>query len=230
MSHCDKARKSTATHKLAKTALHSRNIHQTILIGPPGTAKTSIAVKFAIDALNNKDYERIVCLRPAKGFGEESGFLPGTEREKLEPWARPILDLLAENGFPKGTVEYLEKSKTLEFATVEYSQGRTFHKAVIIVDEAQNLSYNQLYVLATRLGMYSKLIICGDTRQVADGFLESGLQEFLDMVEFTDLPVNVIKFTAEDVVRSEGCYKTVVADIAWAAHKAGKNVTAKLPD
>jgi phosphate starvation-inducible PhoH-like protein len=102
---------------------------------------------------------------------------------------------------------------------LEHIQGLTWDNALVIVDEVQNTTFEQLKVLVTRMGKYSKLVLCGDIAQTSPLFKGSGLAEFIRMVEILDLPVHTIHFTREDVLRSEQCKLMIGAFEDWEARK-----------
>lgn len=204
----------TENHKLYYQALRDKKMYPTLAYGSAGTGKTYGAVAAAYEALMNKQVERIICTRPNISFAKESGHLPGNEREKLLPWIRPILQhfgVFANHHF----IEDLEKRGKLVFYPLEHIQGLTFDNSFVILDECQNLSFKQLMVFLQRTGEYSKVVLCGDIAQVSPMFKGSGLAEFIEMVEYFDLPVHRIHFTRDDIVRSGVCKQFVIAEEDW---------------
>ena len=136
----------------------------TILSGAAGSGKTLLACQIALDGLFQKTYEKVIITRPTVSK-EEIGFLPGDLREKMDPWIQPIyqnMSLLCD----KGTLGYFLAEEQIEIVPVSFMRGRTFLDSIIIVDEAQNVTHEQLEMIVTRLGLYSKMIICGDDHQV----------------------------------------------------------------
>jgi phosphate starvation-inducible PhoH-like protein len=134
-------------------------------IGPAGTGKTFLAIVMAVRALKNREVSRIVLSRPAIEAGEKLGFLPGDLKEKVDPYLRPLYDALGEL-MEDGTVaKYLERG-TIEVAPLAYMRGRTLSDAYIILDEAQNVTREQLKMFLTRLGQNAKMIVTGDVTQV----------------------------------------------------------------
>lgn len=204
----------TENHKLYYQALRDKKMYPTLAYGSAGTGKTYGAVAAAYEALMNKKVERIICTRPNISFSKESGFLPGTEREKLLPWIRPILQHLGVFAH-KAQIEDWEKSGKLVFYPLESIQGLTFDNSFVILDECQNLSFKQIMVFLQRTGDYSKVVMCGDIAQVSPMFKESGLAEFIDLVEHFQLPVHRIHFTRDDIVRSGVCKQFVIAEEEW---------------
>ncbi|MGI5911833.1 MAG: PhoH family protein [Syntrophomonadaceae bacterium] len=134
-------------------------------IGPAGTGKTYLAVVMAINALKNKEVERIILVRPAVEAGEKLGFLPGDFIEKINPYLRPLYDGLFDILGIDVTQRYLEKN-VIEIAPLAYMRGRTLNNAFIILDEAQNTTPQQMKMFLTRLGFGSKTVITGDITQV----------------------------------------------------------------
>jgi phosphate starvation-inducible PhoH-like protein len=191
-------------HKLYELALRDKGLFPTIAFGSAGTGKTYGAVKAAYEALSSKKYQQVIIARPNVSFAEKSGFLPGTEREKMEPWIRPILQTL-DAFCPRGLTTKWEQDGKLIFYPLEYIQGMTFDKSFIIVDECQNITFDQLKVLLTRTGKYSKMVLCGDIAQISPKFQGSGLASLLKMVKHFDMPVHMIEFTREDILRSPQC-------------------------
>jgi len=136
----------------------------TLLAGQAGSGKTLLACNIALDGLFRRMYDKVIITRPTVSK-EEIGFLPGDLREKMDPWVQPIY----QNMFllyDKDKIEkYIEKSE-IEIVPVSFMRGRTFVNSIVIVDEAQNVTHEQMEMIVTRLGKQSKMIICGDTHQV----------------------------------------------------------------
>ena len=148
--------------KQAKAEILQNTI--TLLAGQAGSGKTLLACNVALDGLFRRIYDKVIITRPTVSK-EEIGFLPGDLREKMDPWVQPIY----QNMFllyDKGKVEkYIEKSE-IEIVPVSFMRGRTFVNSIVIVDEAQNVTHDQMEMIVTRLGRGSKMIVCGDTHQV----------------------------------------------------------------
>lgn len=197
--------KLTPTHQAYQLALHSHDAHPTIAYGSAGTGKTYGALQAAVKMLRDKAIKRIIITRPNVSFAQTNGFLPGTEREKMEPWVRPILQNLGKLGIAPGTIESWEKNGTLLFYPLEYVQGMSFDDAFIIVDECQNMTYEQLKVFLTRTGFNARVVLAGDIAQISPKFHNSGLAKVLDVIEKMQVPCSTIHFTREDIVRSVQC-------------------------
>jgi len=135
----------------------------TVLTGKAGSGKTLLACQIALDQLFNREVDRIVITRPTVSK-EEIGFLPGDIAEKMAPWISPIyanFNLL----YQKDKIEQLIADGKIEIVPVAFMRGRTFVDSFVIVDEAQNVTDEQMEMCLTRLGKNSKMIICGDIAQ-----------------------------------------------------------------
>lgn len=153
--------------------------HIVFAIGPAGTGKTMLAVQMAIKLFKEGVITKIVVTRPAVSVDEQHGFLPGTLNQKMEPWTRPIFDVLEEYYHPKELAEMLEDG-VIEISPLAYMRGRTFKNAFVIADEMQNATPSQMKMLLTRLGENSRMVVTGDLNQ-ADRPKENGLLEFCDL-------------------------------------------------
>lgn len=170
-------------------------------VGPAGTGKTLLATMKAIEALKNREIERIVITRPAVSVDEQHGFLPGSLIEKMAPWTRPIFDVFEEYYTPK-EIESMIEEGIIEVAPLAYMRGRTFHKCFVIADEIQLTTPNQMKMLLTRLGQDSTMILTGDLEQ-ADRNDDNGLRDFLAKVERMEPDnIEVIRFDQSDIERS----------------------------
>lgn len=207
--------KPTKTHELYHQALFNKKRFPTVAYGSAGTGKTFGAVGRAVAWLEESRGNQVILCRPNVSFADTNGFLPGTEREKLTPWIRPIQQNFTQHGIGTRYQEDLEKRGRLQYHMLEHIQGITWDNSLIIVDEIQNMTFEQIKVLVTRTGEYSQLILCGDIAQTSPKFHNSGLAKFIEMVEAFDLPVNTICFTAKDILRSETCKMFIEAFEKW---------------
>jgi phosphate starvation-inducible PhoH-like protein len=174
---------------------------QVVCFGPSGTGKTYVVSSIAASLYKTKKINKIVITRPHVAVGDGIGFLKGDLREKTEPWALPVLDVLEEH-LGKGVVDTGLKNGNIEIAPMAMMRGRSFKNSFIIVDETQNISFDQLKMLLTRVGEGSKIILNGDIMQ-SDLKVTDGLTTILSYVNKYDLPVPVIEFGLEDIVRSD---------------------------
>src|SRR5438046_10468243 len=169
-------------------------------IGPAGTGKTYLAVAMAISALLAKRVNRIILARPAVEAGERLGFLPGTLQEKIDPYLRPLYDALYDMIDPERVDRYLEKS-VIEIAPIAFMRGRTLNDSVVILDEAQNTTSEQMKMFVTRLGFNSKAVITGDVTQIdLPSARRSGLLEAVDVLKNVQ-GLSFVYFDEADVVR-----------------------------
>jgi phosphate starvation-inducible PhoH-like protein len=136
----------------------------TILAGRAGSGKTLLACQIALDGLLRRQYTKIIITRPTVSK-EEIGFLPGDLREKMDPWIQPIYQNMYAL-YDKEKVEKLISDGAIEIVPLAFMRGRTFLDSCIIVDEAQNVTHEQMEMIATRIGLRSKMIVCGDDHQV----------------------------------------------------------------
>jgi len=178
-----------------------KNYSQVVVFGPAGTGKTYCVATFAANQYHMKDIDKIVITRPHVAVGKDIGYLPGTLEEKSAPWALPVLDVLEEH-LGKGVVETGLKIGNIEVAPLALMRGRSFKNAFIICDEAQNISFHELKMLVTRVGENSSLILNGDLQQsdLKDG---DGLSKIVHLIKKHMLPVPIIEFTTDDIVRSD---------------------------
>lgn len=207
-------------HKLYELALNDRGLLPVIATGPAGTGKTYNAVGFAVEWMEDPR-KKVLVTRPNVSFAKETGYLPGTEREKMAPWVRPIEQNFRFHGVKDGDLAYKEKKGQLTYMPLEYIQGLTWDDTLIIVDEVQNMSYEQLKVFLTRTGKYSKVVLCGDVAQTSPKFKQSGLSELIQVVKAMDVPCHLINFTHDDIRRSEQCKTWIMAFDSWEEQKNG---------
>ena len=136
----------------------------TLLAGSAGSGKTFLACQIALEKLFMKECDKIIITRPTVSK-EEIGFLPGDLREKMDPWVQPIYQNMYAL-YDKVKIESLIQEGKIEIVPVSFMRGRTFLDSVVIVDEAQNVTHEQMEMIVTRLGIRSKMIVCGDDHQV----------------------------------------------------------------
>ena len=171
-------------------------------LGPAGTGKTYLAVAMAVAALKKEQVSRIVLTRPAVEAGEALGFLPGDLQEKITPYLRPLYDSLRDMLDPE-EIERLVARQTIEVAPLAYMRGRTLSDAFVILDEAQNTTTEQMFMLLTRIGQNSKLVVTGDVTQIdLPSNKRSGLVEALQALKTVN-GISMVYFTERDVVRHE---------------------------
>jgi phosphate starvation-inducible PhoH-like protein len=171
-------------------------------IGPAGTGKTYLAVALAVSALKKDQVARIILTRPAVEAGEALGFLPGVLEEKIAPYLRPLYDALRDMLEPE-EIERAMARQTIEVAPLAYMRGRTLNHAFVILDEAQNTTTEQMFMLLTRIGPRSKCVITGDVTQIdLPANKRSGVVEALQALK--NVPgIVTVYFTDRDVVRHE---------------------------
>ncbi|MEO7276840.1 MAG: PhoH family protein [Sphingomicrobium sp.] len=169
-------------------------------LGPAGTGKTYLAVAQAVSQLISGSVERLILSRPAVEAGERLGFLPGDMKEKVDPYLRPLYDALYDM-LPTEQVERRIASGEIEIAPIAFMRGRTLNDAFIILDEAQNTTPQQMKMFLTRFGMRSRMVICGDPKQVdLPDASKSGLADAVAKLD-TVKGIAVVAFTSADVVR-----------------------------
>ena len=135
------------------------------IVGKAGSGKTLLAVQVALDQFFKRQYNKIIITRPTIST-EDNGFLPGSEREKMEPWLVPIRSNMRKVYNKPEKLEAMEREETIELVSLAHFRGRTFDNSVVIVDEFQNLTRSQLAMAIGRLGKDSKMIFCGDSYQI----------------------------------------------------------------
>jgi len=169
-------------------------------IGPAGTGKTYLAVACAVESLESDRIRRLLLVRPAVEAGERLGFLPGDLAQKIDPYLRPLYDALYEMlGFEK--VNKLIERNVIEVAPLAYMRGRTLNDAVIILDEAQNTTPEQMKMFLTRIGFGSTAVVTGDVTQVdLPRGQASGLRQAIEILGQVE-GISFTFFNARDVVR-----------------------------
>ena len=151
-----------AEQKEAKQAILNNTV--TLLGGSAGSGKTLLACNVALDGLLRRQYDKIIITRPTVSK-EEIGFLPGDLREKMDPWVQPIYQNFFQL-YDKIKIEKLIEDGKIEIVPISFMRGRTFLDSCVIVDEAQNVTHDQMEMITTRLGLRSKMMICGDGFQI----------------------------------------------------------------
>ncbi len=169
-------------------------------IGPAGSGKTYLAIALAVRALKNREIKKIILSRPAVEAGEKLGFLPGDMKEKIDPYLQPLYDALQDMIPANKLKEYMELN-IVQIAPLAFMRGRTLNDAVVILDEAQNTTTQQIKMFLTRMGMNTKMIITGDMTQVdLPRSQSSGLAQALRILGKVK-GIAVVKLEKEDIVR-----------------------------
>lgn len=189
--------RTTNQLKMIEESRHSDLI---IAIGPAGTGKTYTAIALAVRALKNRQVKRLVLSRPAVEAGENLGFLPGDLKEKIDPYLQPLYDALNDM-IPSKKLKDLMEEGVIQIAPLAFMRGRTLENAFVILDEAQNATYNQLKMFLTRMGMNTQFIVTGDITQIdLPRRSQSGLLKALPFLEKIK-DISVIRFNQGDIVR-----------------------------
>jgi len=177
-----------------------REHHVVFGVGPAGTGKTYLAMAMAVAALMRKEVSRILLVRPAVEAGEKLGFLPGDLAEKINPYLRPLYDALFDMLEPEQGKE-LVANGIIEVAPLAFMRGRTLNDAFVILDEAQNTTYEQMKMFLTRLGFGSRAVITGDVTQVdLPDSRQSGLLHAIEVLSGVE-GICFNHFSDVDVVR-----------------------------
>jgi phosphate starvation-inducible PhoH-like protein len=152
-------------------------------IGPAGTGKTYIAIAHALQMVLSKKMRKLVLTRPVVEAGESLGFLPGDLAQKIDPYLKPLYDAM-ENLIPFEIIHRMEETRSIEIAPLAYMRGRSLNDCMVILDEAQNTTKEQMKMFLTRIGSNSRAIITGDTTQIdLPRKTDSGLLNALDILK-----------------------------------------------
>lgn len=169
-------------------------------VGPAGTGKTYLSIALAVKALKEKAIKKIILSRPAVEAGEKLGFLPGDMKDKIDPYLQPLYDAL-EDMIPAVKLQDMMEKHIIQIAPLAFMRGRTLSDAVVILDEAQNTTSQQIRMFLTRMGMNTKMIITGDLTQIdLPREQRSGLKEALKILDGVE-GIGVVKLRQKDIVR-----------------------------
>lgn len=196
-SYIRKIKPQSANQSALLEAMASHSL--VVAAGPAGTGKTYLAISAAVEALEAGRVDRIVLSRPAVEAGEAIGFLPGDMHEKMAPFLRPLYDALNDRMGSKRLKQSLQDG-IIEIAPIGYMRGRTLNNAFVVIDEAQNCTYNQIKMILTRLGWHSTMVLTGDPDQsdLLQGI--SGLADIAKKLEAVP-GIAVVRLGDTDIVR-----------------------------
>ena len=174
----------------------------TVAVGPAGTGKTYLAMQAAVRAMRSGQVDRLVLTRPAVGVEDERhGFLPGDLISKMEPWTRPLLDVLREYYHPREITRMLDE-QTIEISPLAYMRGRTFKSSWIVADEMQNATPAQVKMLMSRIGQGSRIAITGDVEQADRQSDENGLRDLCCRLQDRAVPgIDLVMLSGRDTQR-----------------------------
>ncbi len=183
-------------------ALLDENTDIVVVGGPAGTGKTYLAMQAAIKAMREGECDRIILTRPAVGVDDEKhGFLPGDLNQKMEPWTRPLLDVLREY-YTAAEIAHMLEEQIVEIAPLAFCRGRNFKNSWIVLDEAQNATPSQLKMIMTRIGVGSKIVITGDIEQADRKTADNGLLDLQNRLGKGVIPgLQLCHFDIKDVQR-----------------------------
>lgn len=169
-------------------------------IGPAGSGKTYTAIALAVRSLKNKEIKKIILSRPAVEAGEKLGFLPGDMKDKIDPYLQPLYDALQDMIPAAKLKEYMELN-VIQIAPLAFMRGRTLNDAVVILDEAQNTTTQQIKMFLTRMGMNTKMIVTGDMTQIdLPTSQTSGLVQAIRILKGVK-GISFIELNKKDIVR-----------------------------
>ena len=169
-------------------------------VGPAGTGKTYLSIALAVKALKEKTAKKIILSRPAVEAGEKLGFLPGDMKDKIDPYLQPLYDAL-EDMIPAVKLQDMMEKHIIQIAPLAFMRGRTLSDAVVILDEAQNTTPQQIRMFLTRMGWSTKMIITGDMTQIdLPKTQKSGLKEALNILGKVE-GISVVNLSQKDIVR-----------------------------
>lgn len=169
-------------------------------IGPAGSGKTYTAIALAVRALKNKEIKKIILSRPAVEAGEKLGFLPGDMKDKIDPYLQPLYDALQDMIPAAKLKEYMELN-IIQIAPLAFMRGRTLNDAIVILDEAQNTTTQQIKMFLTRMGMNTKMIVTGDMTQIdLPSSQTSGLVQALRILKGVK-GISFVELNKKDIVR-----------------------------
>ena len=190
-------------------------------IGPAGSGKTYTAIALAVRALKNKEIKKIILSRPAVEAGEKLGFLPGDMKDKIDPYLQPLYDALQDMIPTAKLKEYMELN-IIQIAPLAFMRGRTLNDAVVILDEAQNTTTQQIKMFLTRMGMNTKMIVTGDMTQIdLPSSQTSGLVQALKILKGVK-GISFVELNKKDIVRHK-----LVTQIVEAYEKFDKEAKAE---
>lgn len=183
-------------------ALQNHKTDIIVTVGPAGTGKTYLAMLAAIRALRTNLCERIVMTRPAVGVEDERhGFLPGNLVAKMEPWTRPLLDVLREHYRVQDIMRMMD-DQVVEISPLAYMRGRTFRNSWVVADEMQNATPAQVKMLMTRIGEGSRIVITGDLEQADRKGATNGLMDLVQRLSAHNVDgIELCELNGRDVQR-----------------------------
>ena len=173
-----------------------------VAVGPAGTGKTYLAMLAAVKAFRSGECKRIILTRPAIGVEDEQhGFLPGNIVAKMEPWTRPLMDVLREY-YRQTEIAAMIDDGSIEISPLAYMRGRTFKHAWIIADEMQNATPAQMKMLLSRIGTESRIVVTGDVEQADRAQGENGLLDLCSRLEHYPVKgMAACRLTGRDIQR-----------------------------
>lgn len=186
-------------------------------IGSAGTGKTYVSMYLALhEVLEKEEYEKIIIVRSTVQ-SREQGFMPGGPKEKLQHFEAPYIDIASDLFGRNDAYQILKQKEMIHFVSTSFIRGLTWDNAIIIVDEVQNMTYEELRTIITRVGESSRIIFCGDTRQddlrnSKNRLDRSGLANFMKVIYEIYDDFSVIEFNKNDIVRSGLVKRFIVAE------------------
>lgn len=189
--------------KQAEYLGHLRTSEQIFVLGPAGTGKTWMAATYAADLYRSQSIKKIILTRPNVPCGRSLGFFPGSLEDKFAPWAVPITDAIRDR-LGSAVYDVAVKNGDIEVVPFEVMRGRSWKNSFVLLDEAQNTTIAEIKMFLTRIGEDCLTVVNGDIMQ-CDLDRDSGLRQAIDIARRCNLPVPIVEFSLDDIVRSGIC-------------------------